>query len=95
MSQTSCRSLAMADPAQFSDSGPFEFSKICNTKIEILGGDNKTVTATVKDEYLELGSRPDDILLMQAAFDAIVSQHEETRTPSEKCQQCLATRMSY
>ena len=84
----------MADPAQFSDSR-FGFSEFCNMKIQAISEDNKTVTATVKDEYMDLGRRPDDILLMQAAFNAIVSQHEEDQTPGEICQCCLATKTPY
>ena len=77
----------MADPAQFSDS-QFGFSKFCNMKIQVTSGDEKTVTVTVKDTYpiLMASGEPDDIILMQAAFNAIVSQHEEDQTPGEICQ---------
>ncbi|KAI0735909.1 hypothetical protein C8Q76DRAFT_293515 [Earliella scabrosa] len=70
--------VALLNPAQFSDN-PFGFAEVCNKKLRVKSSDNtsKIITVTVKDQYLGFRDA-DDIVLMQAAFNAIVNQHEET-----------------
>ena len=49
---------------------------------------SKIITVTVMDQYLGFRDA-DDIVLMQAAFNAIVNQHEETELSGGVPRLCL------
>ena len=87
--------LGRSDPAQFSDN-PFGFAEVCNKQLRVKSSDNtsKIITVTVKDQYLGFRDA-DDIVLMQAAFNAIVNQHEETELSGGVPRLCLAIPTEY